>query len=179
MADGVQLRTRRIYSGRIVKLDLDRVRFPNGREGELEVVRHAGAAAMVPLADDGRVLLIRQYRYAPGEWLYEVPAGTLAPGESPEACAHRELIEEAGHSARELVPLGWIWTTPGFTDEKIWLYLARGLAPAAQNLDEDETLTVEPTPFDDAVAMAESGAMVDAKSCCALLRAAALLRGGA
>ncbi|MGE5233489.1 MAG: NUDIX domain-containing protein, partial [Acidobacteriota bacterium] len=84
MADGQQLKTQRIYSGRIVKLDLDRVRYPNGREGDLEVIRHAGAAAMVPLAEDGRVLLIRQYRYAPDEWLYEVPAGTLQPGESPE-----------------------------------------------------------------------------------------------
>jgi len=176
MADGQQLKTQRIYSGRIVKLDLDRVRYPNGREGELEVIRHAGAAAMVPLAEDGRVLLIRQYRYAPDEWLYEVPAGTLQPGESPEACAHRELVEEAGHSARELVSLGWIWTTPGFTDEKIWLYLARGLQPAQQNLDEDETLTVEPMRFSEAVAMAERGVMVDAKSCCALLRAAAYLR---
>lgn len=170
------LQSSRVYAGRIVKLDLERVRFPNGGEGEVEVIHHAGAAAMVPLRDDGSVLLIRQYRHATGQWLYEVPAGTLQPGESPEECAARELIEESGHAARELVPLGAIWTTPGFTDERIWLYLARGLSPAEQRLDDDELLSVEPTPLARAVAMAEHGELADAKSICALLRAAAYLR---
>jgi ADP-ribose diphosphatase len=173
MRDGERLETRTIYRGRIVHLALDRVRFPNGHEGELEIVHHPGAAAMVPLADDGTVLLVRQYRYATGDWLLEVPAGTLAEGESIESCARRELEEETGHRASSWTPLGWIWTTPGFTDERIWLFLARGLETCAQRLDADESLVVERLPFEEAVRRAQSGDIRDGKSVCALLRAAA------
>jgi ADP-ribose pyrophosphatase len=120
--------------------------------------------------------LVRQYRHATGKWLLEVPAGTLANGESPESCALRELIEEAGHRAGELQPLGWIWTTPGFTDERIWLYLARNLEPAAQQLDDDEVISVERLPLAEAVRRARDGGIEDAKSVCALLRAEAWLK---
>src|SRR5881397_2545558 len=128
----MQLATRRIYTGRVVRLDVDTVRFPDGSTGELELIRHPGAAAVVPCASDPQhgdptILLIKQFRYAAGGTLWEVPAGTLAPGEDPEACARRELAEEAGVTAMALRRLTSVWTTPGFTDEMIHLYLATGL----------------------------------------------------
>ncbi len=172
------LSTRRVHEGRIVSLDLETVRLPNGTERTLELVRHPGAAAVVPVDDAGQVLLVRQYRHATGGWLLEVPAGTLDAGEAPEACARREVEEETGHRADRLDPLGWIWTTPGFTDEKIWLFLARGLHPTRQRLDADEVLTLERRPLADAVAAARRGEIVDAKSVCALVRAEAALAAG-
>jgi ADP-ribose pyrophosphatase len=162
----------------VLELRLERAELPNGRVLELEVVRHRGAAAIVPIDEDGSVLLIRQYRYAPDAWLLEVPAGTLSPQEAPEACAARELIEETGYSARELVPLGSILTTPGFTDERIWLYLARGLEARAQQLDGEEILSVERLAWDDALRRVESGEICDAKTICALHRARPLLAQG-
>jgi len=171
MDDARTLESTPVYQGRILDVELDRVRLPNGNEAELEVIRHPGAAAMVPLTDDGQVLLVRQYRYASGGFLLEVPAGKLDPGESPESCAAREIEEEVGQRAGRLVPMGWIFTTPGFTDERIWLYLARDLTPTAMNLQHDEVLTVEKLPLERAVEMAATGEIRDAKSVCALLRA--------
>lgn len=171
MADGERLERRSVYRGRIVVLDVDRVRLPNGTVCELELVRHPGAAAIVPVDADGEVVLVRQYRYAAGGWLHEVPAGTLDGDEPPERCAARELEEETGLRAGRLEPLGWIWTTPGFTDEKIWLYLATDLTPARQSLDADEVLAVERMPLARAIEMAAGGGIRDAKSICALLRA--------
>ncbi len=136
---------------------------------------------MVPLTAANEVLLVRQYRHATGSWLLEVPAGKLDPGEAPEQCAARELEEEAGYRAGELEPLGWIWTTPGFTDERIWLYLARGLVAGDQDLQRDEVLRVERLAFDAAIDRVHRGEIRDGKSVCALLRAEAHLRrrGGA
>ncbi|HXV74806.1 MAG TPA: NUDIX hydrolase [Candidatus Polarisedimenticolaceae bacterium] len=166
---------KKIYDGRVVRLSVDTVRLPNGKRAELELVRHRGAAAIVPLDDDGQVLLVRQYRYAARRWLLEVPAGTLERQEPPERCARREVEEETGYRPSRIVPLGWIFTTPGFTDEKIWLYLATDLSPTGARLDEDEVLTVERVPLADAVERAASGEIVDAKSICALSRAARAL----
>ena len=166
------LETRSVFQGRVLHLRVDRVRLSNGEVSELEVVRHPGAVAVVPVTADGRVLLLRQFRYATGEWVLEVPAGKLDPGEEPEACAHRELEEETGFRAGALEALGWVWTTPGFTDEKIWLFLARELEPSRQDLQADEVLTVEPLPFAEAVERALTGAIQDAKSVCSLVRAA-------
>jgi ADP-ribose pyrophosphatase len=149
------------------------VRLPNGHLCDLELIRHPGAAAVVPVDDDGEVVLVRQYRHAVGDWLLEVPAGKLDSGEPPEQCAARELEEETGLRASALIPLGSIWTTPGFTDERIWLFLAQGLVPTRQALQRDEVLRVERMPLRDAVALAEGGGIADAKSVCALLRAAA------
>jgi ADP-ribose pyrophosphatase len=171
------LDSRELYSGRVFDLREELVRLPNGHEARLQLIRHPGAAAIVPLDDSGAVVLVRQYRHATGRWLLEVPAGTLDEGEAPLDCARRELAEEAGCEASEFVELGWIWTTPDFTDERIWLYLARGLRPAAQKLDDDEALSVERLPLEQAVARAERGEIEDAKSVCALLRAAAYLGG--
>jgi ADP-ribose diphosphatase len=176
MTDPFQLLDRRRpFTGRVVDLRVDRIRLANGHETELEVIQHPGAAAVVAIDPEGQVLLVRQYRYATGEWLLEVPAGKLDGGEEPEACAARELVEETGHAAAGLVSLGWIWTTPGFTNEKIWLYLARELIAAEQALEPDELLEVERLPLAAAVQQAATGEIRDSKSAIALLRAGRLL----
>ena len=165
----------RVHDGRIVKLDVEEVRLPNGNVVTLEIIRHRGAAAVVPVDDEGRVVMIRQYRHATSGYLLEVPAGTLDhPGEAPEACALREVEEETGYRAAKLDPLGWIWTTPGFTNERIWLYRATGLTPTRPAHESDEVITVERLPLDEAVKKALSGEITDAKSVCALLRASTL-----
>lgn len=174
MPDAELLQRREIYRGRIVDLSVDEVRLPNGNVCELELIRHPGAAAVVPVDEDGRILLIRQYRYATGGFLLEVPAGKLDGGESPESCARREAEEETGYRPATLVPLGWIWTTPGFTDEKIWLFRGGGLRRTRQALQTDEVLTVERMPLAQAVDLAARGEITDAKSVCALLRAGAV-----
>lgn len=171
MEEGKRLSRRDVFDGRIVRLSVDRVRLPNGNVVELELIRHPGAAAVVALDARGHVLLIRQYRYASGGWLLEVPAGKLDGGEAPESCALRELKEETGHRASHLVPMGRIWTTPGFTDEQIWLFLASGLTETAASPQGDEVITVERMPLERAVDMAARGDIADAKSVCALLRA--------
>ncbi len=166
------------YEGRLLRLELHDVLLPNGVERRLEVVRHPGAAAVLPLRDDGGVVLVHQFRWAAaGSTLYEVPAGTLAPGEAPEACAARELEEETGMRARELVPLTSIWPTPGFCDERIHLFLARGLTEGRQNLGEDEVLALAAFPLDEALAMIGRGEIQDAKTIAALAAAAIRLRG--
>src|SRR2546430_2602616 len=129
----MQLESRRVYTGRVVRVDVDTVRFPDGSTGELEIIRHPGAAAIVPCASDPQgdpdptILLIRQFRYAAGGPLWEIPAGTLDPGEDPAACARRELLEEAGGTAGRLQRLASIWAPPGLTDQGVHLYLAGGL----------------------------------------------------
>lgn len=166
-----RLGTREIYRGRTFNVDVDRVRLPNDREMELELVHHRGAAAVVPVLEDGTVLLVRQYRYATGGWLLEIPAGKLDGGESPETCAAREAEEEVGYRPGKLEPLGWIWTTPGFADEKIWLYLATDLQPTQQGLEDDEVLSIEKMPLAEAVEKAFRGEIHDSKSAIALMRA--------
>ncbi|HEX2466479.1 MAG TPA: NUDIX hydrolase [Thermoanaerobaculia bacterium] len=166
------LESRTVFEGRVLGLEVDRVRLQNGRVSELEVVRHPGAVAIAPVTADGDVLLVRQFRYATREWLLEVPAGKLDPGEEPEAAAGRELEEETGYRAGYLEPLGWVWTTPGFSNEVIHLYLAHDLEPASQALQDDEVLTVERLPLVEAVERALDGRLHDSKSVCCLLRAA-------
>ena len=161
-----------VFRGRVVTLSVDAVRLPNGNTCELEIIRHPGASAVVPVEADGSVILVRQYRYAGDGWLLEVPAGKLDGGEEPAACAVREVEEETGYRAGKLTPLGWIWTTPGFTDERIWLYLATELEPTRASPQPDEVLAVERRPLAEAVELALSGEIRDAKSVCALLRAA-------
>lgn len=171
------LEHRPLYRGKVVDLSLDRVSLPNGNVCELEIVRHPGAAAVVPVDDERNVLLVRQYRYAASGWLYEVPAGKLDAGEDPAVCAAREIEEEAGVRAGRLTHMGWIWTTPGFGDERISLYLATELSASKQSLQPDEVLSVERIPFDEVVALARRGEIRDAKSVCALLRAEHFLDG--
>ncbi len=175
MSEPLLLDRRRAYAGRVLKVEIDRLRLPDGGTTELEIIRHSGASVVVPLTDGGEVLLVRQYRYATGEWLLEAPAGKLEPAEAPESCALRELEEETGWRAAKLESLGAIWSSPGFTDERLHLFLARGLEPGRQALEEAELLTVESVPLAEAVAMACDGRIADSNTVCAVLRAAAAL----
>ena len=165
------LSSKQIYSGRVVTLSVDQVALPNGKRCELEMIHHPGAAAVVPVDAAGNAILVRQYRYATDGWLLEVPAGKLDPGEQPETCAIREVEEETGYRVGQLQSLGWIWTTPGFTDEKIWLFRGTGLVRGTQQLQGDELLEVVKLPLSEAVQAAADGRIQDGKSVCALLRA--------
>jgi len=162
-----------IHRGRILDIGIERVRLPNGVEADLEIVRHPGAAAIVPIGDDGRVLLIRQYRYAAGGFLLEIPAGTRNAGELARDCALRELTEETGVRAGELIDLGEVVPVPGYSTERIHLFAARRLERAAQALDPDELIEVQPVAFAEIGRMLVDGTIVDAKSIVALCRARA------
>jgi ADP-ribose pyrophosphatase len=162
---------REIFKGRVIDVSVDTIILPNGNRHDLELVRHPGAAAIVPVDADGEVTMERQWRYATGGYLLEVPAGKLDHGEDPRLCAERELREETGITAKTLVPLGFIWVSPGFTDERIWLFLALELTRGAAALEADEVLTLEQLPLREAAAMAQRGEIEDAKSVCGLLRA--------
>ena len=171
-----RMSTTRAYTGRVISLDVDEVRFPDGSIGSLEMVRHSGASAIVPLLDEANddplVLLIRQYRYAADGYLYEIPAGRLDAGESPTDCAIRELREETGYRAARVEPLFTMFTTPGFTDEKIHLFLARELTAGATAREADEFMELVPTRLSQALSMVERGEIQDAKTALALLFAA-------
>lgn len=172
--------SRLVHSGRVVHLSVDRVRFPDGTNGELEMIRHSGAAAVLPLLDhlaaaDPTVLLIRQYRYAAGGYLLEVPAGRPNPGESWETCARRELEEETGRVAGRLEYLTSVLTTPGFTDERIRLYLATELTAGAVHLDRDEFVEPVALSLSAALAAVHQGRITDAKTICTLLYAASFV----
>jgi ADP-ribose diphosphatase len=170
------IRRRVIYQGRIVDLSMDTVRFPDGSTGELEMIRHSGAAAVLPIldaADDPEILLIRQYRYAAGGYLLEVPAGRPAyPGEPWDVCARREVEEETGLVPGRLVPLASILTTPGFTDERIHLFLALDSSQGRTHRDPDEFLEPVRLRLGDALTLAREGDIVDAKTICTLFLAA-------
>ena len=164
----------RLYSGRIVNLDLDTVRFPDESIGQLEMLRHPGAAAVVPFLDppsgaDPRVVLIRQFRHAAAGYIWEVPAGRLDGGEPPEVCAARELEEETGMRARRLERLTTIYTTPGFTDERIHLFLADGLDPGAEHREADEFMELHTRRWSEVLGMVEQGEIVDGKTLVSLL----------
>jgi ADP-ribose pyrophosphatase len=164
----------RLHTGKIIKLDRDTVRFPNGSVGELEMVRHPGASAIVPLlteldADDPQLLLIKQYRYAADGFIYEIPAGRLDPAEDPKDCAARELREETGCTARNIDFLFTMFTTPGFTDEKIHVYLATGLERGETAHEADEFLTLETVTLSQALELIEKGEISDGKTALAIL----------
>ncbi len=164
-----------IYEGRIVNLYVETVQLPDGHTTQREIIRHGGAVAMVPLHEDGRVTLVRQYRLAAGRELLEVPAGTLEPGEDPLACAARELQEEAGLHPGSLTRLGGFFVAPGYSSEYIHVYLATELTPSSRRGDEDEFLEVITVPLDEALALIEQEEIADAKTISALLWAASHL----
>lgn len=163
---------RKVQRGVMLEMISEEVELPGGRRAQLDLIRHPGAAAVVPFLSDDEILLIRQYRYAAGGEIYEVPAGKLEPGEAPEICARRELEEETGFRAERLEGLGEILTTPGFTDERIHLFAAEGLSPGQQNLDDDEVIELVPMALSEALKMVWTGALPDAKSALAILQAA-------
>jgi ADP-ribose pyrophosphatase len=148
----------------VVNLGVETVTLPNGATVELEVIRHQGASAVVPLQEDGTVLLIRQYRHAAGGFIYEIPAGKLDPGENPLACAERELEEETGRRAGRLEHLLTFFTTPGFTDEIIHIYLATELTPGTQRLEHDEVIEVVEMPLEHALQRIADGTIRDGKT---------------
>ncbi|NNE44706.1 MAG: NUDIX hydrolase [Gemmatimonadetes bacterium] len=167
----------RIYDGRVVNLSVEDVELPNGVVTRLELMRHPGAAAAVPLHEDGTVTLLRQWRHAAGGWLWEVPAGKLdKPGEDPLECAQRELREEAGLAAARWDKLGAILTTPGFCDEVIHLYLARDLSSVPQELEADEVIEVHRVPLAEALARIPTEEIRDGKSVSALQATQLLLQ---
>ncbi|OQW30164.1 MAG: ADP-ribose pyrophosphatase [Nitrospira sp. SG-bin2] len=156
--------TRNIYTGKVVTLNIDTVTLPNGATIDLETIRHPGAAAVVPVKDDGTVVLIRQFRHAAGGFIYEIPAGKLQPGEDPLHCASRELEEEVGYRASSFELLTSIFTAPGFADEVIHVYKATGLTKGRQQLDPDEVLDIIEMPLAEAVNKIEDGTIRDAKT---------------
>ena len=175
----------RVYSGRRIDVDVDRVRFPDGSTGRLELIRHPGAAAVAALEPptprrgavgapprEPLVTLVRQYRYAAGGYIWEVPAGVLEPGEPPEECAFRELEEEAGVRARHLELLASVHTTPGFTDEVIHLFAAWDLEPGEPNHEATEFMDVHRLPLRRTIEMIDAGEIRDGKTICALTLAA-------
>lgn len=171
------LSCRRVFEGRLLKVDQEEIRLPRGKSATLETIRHPGAAAVIPFREDGSILLIRQYRHAAGGFILEIPAGKLDPGEGPESCALREIEEETGFCAGHLVPLGSILTTPGFTDEVIWLFEAHQLKPGHQNLGPDEVLEVLPVSLPEAVRWVKEGKIRDGKTVAGLLLAWARRQG--
>ncbi|MFZ5623982.1 MAG: NUDIX hydrolase [Gemmatimonadota bacterium] len=168
------LSSRRVYTGRVLDLDIDTVGFPDGSSGELEMIRHPGAAAVVPFLDDPHdpdphVLLIRQFRHAADGFIWEIPAGRLDRGEVPIDCAHRELREETGRTARSLQPLTTMFATPGFTDERIHLFLASGLEEGRDERDRDEFLEPHAVRWSAVMEMIARGEIQDGKTLVALM----------
>jgi ADP-ribose pyrophosphatase len=177
-----KVESRRVYTGKIISVDVDTVRFPDGSTGELEMIRHPGASAIVPFLSDPRgedpqVLMIRQYRYAADGYLYEIPAGRLDQGENPRDCAVRELKEETGCTAEHFDHLLTMYTTPGFTDEKIHLFMATGLVAGETKHEVDEFLDLHPMRLSRALEMVEAGEIQDAKTVIGLLFAAGFRSG--
>lgn len=170
--------SKNIFDGRILTVKLERLRFDDGKKIEMELVRHPGAAAVVPVREDGRVVLIRQYRYTIDNYIWEIPAGKFEGKEDSEICAAREMEEEVGYRAGEILKLGSILTTPGFSDERIDLFLARNLIKVERRLEPDEFINVVEVPLDEALEMVASGVIEDAKTVIALLLTARKLNGG-
>lgn len=158
-----------LHQGRVFRLDKENVTLSNGATIDLDIIRHPGASAIVPLVKENTLLMIRQYRHAMGEFIWEIPAGTLDGDEAPIQCAKRELVEETGYSAAAWQELGAICPLPGYSDERIHLFLASDLAPSRQHLDVDEVLEVHEVEFDKAIEMILKGEIQDAKTIAALL----------
>lgn len=169
-----QLNTQPIYNGKIIRVRVDEVALPSGRQTTREVVEHDAAVVIVPIDSENNVLLVRQYRYPAEQTLLEAPAGVVNDSESPDDCAQRELQEETGFAARNLRPLGAFWTTPGFCTEFMYAYLAKDLVPSKLNADDDESIQVEKFPVSRIPQLIRLGEIQDAKTIAALLMATCL-----
>lgn len=168
-----RLSSKLVYSGRIIRLRLDEIELPNGEQALREVIEHPGAAAIVPLDSDGKVRLVSQYRDAIGKRLLEIPAGKLKTGEEPEACARRELREELGLEAGSLTHLATFYSTPGFCDEIMHLYLAEELTVTGVELDREEFIEARELPLEPVAGLL--GQLDDAKSIAGIMLARELL----
>ena len=171
------LSAREIFRGRVFTVHVDEISLPDGRTGTREIVDHAGGAAILPIDAQGNAYCVRQYRYAAGSALLEAPAGKLEPGEDPLTCAARELGEETGFTAEEIVPLGAFWPTPGYCRERIHIYLALGLKEGRMHLDAGEFLHVEKYPLEELLEMTLDGRIDDCKTVIAIVRAKLYLDG--
>ena len=170
MPDTETLSTERIFDGKVFDVDRDRVRMPNGREVAVDVIRHPPSAVIVPVPETGQVILIRQYRYAINQWLWECPAGSVDEGETPEQAARRECHEEIGQVPDTVVRLGAMFPTPGYCDEEMFFFRVSGLSvpEAPAELDEDEDIEVRVFSLKDAREMIRRGEIVDMKTVIAL-----------
>lgn len=177
MSDHEILSTEQVFDGKVVKVFLDDVRLPDGRTVTWERVEHPGAVGMVPLTEDGSVLMVKQYRHAVRGVLLEIPAGKLDQGEDPWECVRRELGEEVGMKAADTVLLAEFYNSPGYSDERFFLYLCRGLARAACEPEPDEFLDVIEVPLGEGLALIADGRVRDAKSIIGLTLARAYLGG--
>jgi ADP-ribose pyrophosphatase len=166
--DADLLKRDELWRGNVGSFGIDDIRVTDGRRMQLALLRHPGAAAVVPFVRDDVVLMLRQYRYAVGATIWEIPAGKLDEGEDPLRCAVRELEEETGYTSQHIEPLGLIHTTPGFTDEIIHLFCARALVPGKRALDADELIDVVELPLSKVYQMVEDGEITDGKTICAL-----------
>jgi len=166
-----------LHRGRIIEVSTEVLRYSNGREHELELVRHPGAAAVVAMDGSNRACVVRQYRHGVEDLLWEIPAGKLDPGEAPFDCAVRELAEETGVKARTWTPMGLYFPAPGIFTEVIHLYLARELDVGAASPDADEELELDWVPLDEALGRVLRGEWNDGKTALALMRAQHYLRG--
>lgn len=169
--DETKLTTEDVFQGNLLKVKKDEVKLPDGRSAYREYIRHPGAVAVVPMLEDGRVVLVKQCRYPLDTVMWEIPAGKLdkGPGEDLLECAKRELSEETGYEAKEWEYLFPIATTPGFSDEIIHLFVAKGLTAHQQHTDDDEFIACKAFTMDEIKSMILSGIFFDAKSICALL----------
>ena len=170
------IESQNIFTGAVFSVERDRLREENGSEIVREVVRHAGGAGCLPLFDDGRVALVKQYRHPARRELLEIPAGKIEAGETPMECAAREVEQEIGFRVGRIEPLAEFYSTPGFCEERLYVYLATELEQAEQNLDHDEFVEIVYLPLNEAVAMAERGEIEDSKTIIALLLAARKVR---
>ena len=173
-----QLTSEVIYDGRVVHLTRDEVRLENNAVGIREIVHHNGGACVVAVNEAREVYVVKQFRYATGREMWELPAGKLEKGEDPFEAAKRELTEEAGVTADSWRELGYFWPTVGYCTERIYMYLATGLHPAAMHLDEDEFLEPYRIPLAELVEKSLSGEIQDAKTVIGVLKAKALLDAG-
>jgi ADP-ribose pyrophosphatase len=164
--DYTEKKLRRVnrYEGIIVNVELDQIELPGGNKAFREVVKHPGGVCILPVDSDGNAWCVRQYRYVHGQHLLEMPAGKLEWGEEPGACAVRELSEETGFTAGRLIPLGAILTSPGFSSETLYLYLALDLQAGEAHPDENEFLDVLKVPFAQLVEQVMDGSLTDGKT---------------
>ena len=170
-----QIASKQIFDGKVVKLFVDDIELPNGKGAFREVVRHPGAVCVIPITDDGEVIMVKQFRYPFSSVLLEIPAGKLEPNEDPLDAVKRELEEESGVVAENIEFIGMTYTTVAFTDEKIYTYMATGLTFKESHPDEDEFLEVVRLPLDTLVNMVMSGEIKDSKTQVAILKAERLL----
>ena len=164
-----RLSSRRIYTGKVLSLDVDEVEEPGGVHARREVVRHSGSVAVLAIQDDGKIVLVRQYRYPVDDFVWELPAGRLDEGESPEQAAQRELQEEIGYKASQLQKMAFFHTTPGFCDESMHVFRATGLLASKAQGDEDERIEVQAFTLSELEAMIDRGEIREGKTLVAIL----------